>query len=404
MFKSESDMQGWLQSELENNDGLVDIIINVDEFEKYEPSSLEERKVKESYAYCLESLITNVQICANENISLKPGDILKPDFLLYSSESESIVIIELKNQDNAAREAGTEFGAYANEVKSYVPLVSDGDIINVIISTNWSVLLRHYIYHEIFWQQRNLLCLEPTAYDGEKKLRIVEINRIIEGNISLKLSDRHLGGYHICLYDHSLYHKNPDYSRLDKYLEQMKTAIQGMGSRGSSLKSHGFAFLWTDDLLTLAPYVITVVNVAPFQSLERLFHDEKFKPNKITESIIRNVIIESDPSGQGISLNSIADKGISFLENFCSPKRESFNTWYTLKNEIVAPTTKLISFVSWGIFGELFYEKILNEYLKNNLTINVTDPELGLQLISELIDPNYDFIDLNLLYENDEEE
>ncbi len=405
MFKAESEMQDWLKAELNNVDGLIDLIVNKDEFENIEASSFEERKIKESFEYCLESLITNVMISENENISLKEGDVLKPDFLLYSSESESLVIVELKCQPNATREAGTEFGAYANEIKSYIPFVSDGDVVNVIISTNWPVLLRHYIYHEIFWQQRNLICLEPVKFEDEnKKLKILSINAIIEGKISLKLSDRHLGGYHICLYDHKLYETNPDYSRLDQRVEQMKTAVQGMVTRGNGLKCHGFAFLWTDDLASLAPYVITVANIAPFQSLERLFHDDEFLPNKITERLVKNVIIECDPSGHGISLSAIVDKGISFLKNFCSPTPESFNTWNILRPQMLAPRTKLISFVSWGIFGELFSDKILNEYLKGNITINATDPNLGIEVINEVIDPNYDFIDLNSLYATIDEE
>src|SRR5690606_36324255 len=140
----------------------------------------------------------------------------------------------------------TEVSAYANEIKAYIPFISDGDIVNVVISSVWPTLLRHYVYHEIFWQQRNLLCLEPIKEKGEIKLKIVDVALIAEESVNLKLCNEHLGGYHICLYDYNRYETTKNQNGFDHYVKQMKAALSAMASKGNSQKNHGFAFLWKD--------------------------------------------------------------------------------------------------------------------------------------------------------------
>lgn len=177
IFNTEDEMQKWLSIELHKNEGLMDIIDNYKTFSEYKPISTPEKKIFESFEYSLNSLYTNIIISENENISLKKGDSLKPDFLLYSPERETIVVVELKNLSGPSRQAGTEISAYTSEVKSYIPFLSDGDVVNVIISSVWPTLLRHYIYHEIFWLQKNLICLEPVLKDEKILLNIIDIKK-----------------------------------------------------------------------------------------------------------------------------------------------------------------------------------------------------------------------------------
>ncbi len=394
MFNKESDMQDWLSKELKKNDGVFDLVENEEEFENFVPSNISEEKIYQSFKYCIKSLRLNTVITENENISLKYGDSLKPDFLLYAPEAESIVIVELKNIAVPSRQAGTELSAYASEIKTYVPFISDGDIVNVIISPIWTTLLRHYIFHEIFWLQRNIICLEPISVDGESKLKILDVKKVVEDNVSLKLSDRHLGGYQLCLYDDNLYHDPTNRTRLDPYIKQMETALSAIATKGNSQKNHGFAFLWKDNWEeSLTPYSITILNFAPFQSIERLFHDENYEVNTMTEKFI-DIIIENSPLGHGESLIDITEAGIDFLQNFCKPEMEGFTTWDNLKN-IMEYRCDLKAFKCWGIFDELYTKKLKEEYTNGNLNISNTDPDLGLKMLDELIDPSYEFIDLS---------
>lgn len=396
IFSSEAEMQTWLHKELTENNSLSHLIVNEDYLDGFKPNNIQEQKLIDSYRACWKSFHVTELLTANENISMKPGESLKPDFVLYAAETESLIIIELKNLPSSTRDAGTEIGAYANELRSYLPFIADGDIINVVISSAWPTLLRHYVFHEMFWLQRRVICLEPISESGQLRLKIKEISEFADGDISLKISDRHIGGYQLCLYDDSLYGPHPDRSRLDQHLEQMKTALVAMATKGDSKKSHGFAFLWKDNWeLSLAPYSITMLNFAPFQGVSRfllkLEADEQ--PTAMQNKFI-NLVREYDPTGHSQSLEDIMDVGCIFLKGFCSPAPEGFADWRALK-PIMLGRSGLISFRGWGIFGEIFFDRLAAEYQAGDISIAVDCPRLGLKVIEDLIDPDYPDIDVN---------
>lgn len=393
LFKKEREMQKWLSDELHKVEGILDLVVNEKEFKLYKPINISEVKIYDSFQYCMKSMYLNNLITEDENISLKKGDSLKPDFLLYAPETESIVIVELKNLGGPSRQVGTELLAYAGEIKTYVQFISDGDIINVIISPVWPTLLRHYIFHEIFWLQKKIICLKPVSINDETKLEILNVNDIIEDNVNIKISEKHLGGYQLCLYDENLYKDPNNTTRLDPYIKQMESALSAIATKGYSHKNHGFAFLWKDCWnLSLAPYSITILNFAPFQTLERFFHDEEFIVNDMTEKFI-NIIEEHNPQGHSETLIDITKAGNDLLSMFCKPRMEGFHTWDVLKS-IMEERSELVAFKSWGVFDELYSKKLMEEYKKGNLNINNTDPIIGLKMLNELIDPNYEFIDL----------
>jgi hypothetical protein len=126
-----------------------------------------------------------------------------------------------------------------------------------------------------------------------------------------------------------------------------------------------------------------------------------FEPNEMIERFF-NIVKKYSPEGHGKSLDEISASAEKFLIAFCSPRAEGFTTWDSLKNSMINRCT-LISFNSWGIFDELFSEKLYIEYKKGNTKISSTDPQLGLQLINELVDPNYDFYNLGF-YDFDPDE
>jgi hypothetical protein len=391
VFKNEQAMQRWLSNALRKTEDFVDLITNEDEIEGFEVNDGIRARIKESYLHCLKSLRTNHVIAENMNISLKKGDVLKPDFLVYSAEAQSILIVELKNETNASREAGTELGAYAGELKSYFPFIADGDLPCVIISSAWPVLLRHYIFHEIFWHHRNVICLEPVILDGEKRLGIFSIDQLAGDNADMRFSERHFGGYHV-----ALYYIDRLALETDMFAEQMRTALIAMASKGNRLKSHGFAFLWTDSLDLPATHAITMATLAPFQTFERLLHSGDFIKNKLTNEIGK-LIVEHDPSGHGVSLDAISDRGMEFLSSFCSPQFEGFVTWNALKEPIVREGTRLLAFACWGFVEDLYFHELAKAYAKGEHYRSFSDPDVGLRTVLNLFDPNYNFIEINSL-------
>jgi hypothetical protein len=395
VFGSERDMHEWLRGELAQNAGLGELIVDVDKFQLFVPVDQVQESLFKSFNHALASLYVTEVISDDENISLNPTEVLKPDFLLYAGETQSLVIVELKNIAGPTREAGTEVSAYAPEVRAYLPFIADGDVINVIISSSWPALLKHSIFHEIFWMKRIILCLEPVVMWSKICLSIRSIDEFTNGVVSLAVNANNIGGYQLCLYDNTLL-QGGDRNRLDGYISQMKIAMSAIAARGYALKSHGFAFLWKDRWVdSLAPYSITMVNFAPFQGPIRflLAPDGDAAHNEMVDKFL-TLLAEFDPNGHSKSLDEITDSGCAFLDIFCSPQPEGFVNWKPLREAMLQRCT-LISFQGWGAFGDLFFERLRREHRDAGSQRLADCPSLGLELVDSLVNLDFPIIDLS---------
>lgn len=180
IFRYEKDMQEWLENALKENYGEFYSLINNAELFENMYKNYHKNIALNSFCNSLSSLHETEMISANKNISYKKGESLKPDFVLYSYSTESLVLIELKNSSNATREAGTELGAYNYELYSYFPNMPKLDIVYVIISNEYPNLLLHHIRNMIFIQNLNVLCLKPVKLEGKIGLEIIDFNLIDE--------------------------------------------------------------------------------------------------------------------------------------------------------------------------------------------------------------------------------
>jgi hypothetical protein len=406
LFADESAMQEWLLEKFTNEIALSELIINYDEYkETGQPKSghLAQQNIRESYRFCMASFEINELLFANQNISLNPQDILKPDFILYAAETQSIVIVKLKNLKGPTRQAGTEVGAYAAEIKSYLPFLADGEVINVIISTEWPALLRHYVVNEIIWLNRKMICLEPVEHEGEIWLRIIQPAQIVDGNLKFSISSQQLGGFHLCLYDYEGKSQG-NYFRLDDYQNRIRTALNAMSAKGNALKTHGFAFLWRNIYeVGYAPYTITMVNYSSFQALPYSFLDPAYEPNDTAKRFLQ-LLRDHDPEGHGQMLTEICEAGEAFLKGFCDPRPEDFRDWSCLKPYIFQETDAL-AFVGWGLFEELFYERLAKDSDALDLDLRHDNPLVAISMLNEIIDErnlNVDWKKLGLDDEVDE--
>ncbi|EMX1081427.1 hypothetical protein AAF852_000241 [Yersinia enterocolitica] len=397
IFASEKEMQEWLETKLSMTEGLSEVIDNIQSIKDYIPKNLSEDKIKQSFLYCIESIHMIESLTQNENISSTKGHSLKPDIFAYAPETESIVIIELKNQVGATREAGTELSAYASEIKSALSYLSDGEIINVIVSPTWPTLLKHHLYNNIFWQGKNTICLEPFIKDDEISLKIIEIPLLVQADIPNKISEEHLGGYHICLYDNSQYETPRPASKLYQYLPLIKTSISAMSTKGEKMNTHGFTFLSEGSILS--PYFITLVNAAPFKSIERILHSDdinSYLDLPLIEKKILDTYLEYSPEGHGSSLNSLCDTASIMLKNICSPAAEGFTSWSDLKNHILNNCTP-VYFESWGIFKDIAIKKLSDKYENGKYDMDLNSVSLGFEVIEEIIDKDYQYINPHYL-------
>lgn len=379
-------MQEWFRERFAEGNALGDLIVQEDDTLPPISSNLIASKVHESFSYVLETLWVTEVISDNQDISLAPGDVLRPDFLLYSAEAEAIVVVELKNISQPTRQAGTEISAYGAEVKTYLPFIADTDVVGVIVSRHWPTLLRHYVVEEIFWRNRKLLCLEPEKTTDGIKLRVKSVNTFAADDLEFRPAAHHLGGFQICLYDDALYGASPDRARLVPHENQMRSALRLMGGEGESLGSHGFAFLWRDGWTqTLAPYSISVCNIAPFKALERfvLALEDGKQLEGMREKFCR-MAAEYDPGGQPQSFSRIASSADVILKSFCKPRFEGYTDWDGLK-ETMRERGRVISFQPWGIFRNLFFSHLHKAFESGLINTPTDDPNLGLSMLDEVV-------------------
>jgi hypothetical protein len=396
VFATEAEMQEWLSDALARVEGLCELIDGLAALDTAVGTNLGQVQVLSAFRKCLKSLYITQTIFENENISVSDPDVLKPDFVLYAPETESIVIVELKNLVSPSRQAGTELGAYTAEIRACIPFLSDGEVVHVLISQEWPALLKHYARHEIVWQGRKLLCLRPVRRQNNTlALEILPLSEIGEDLSGFQVGEGHLGSYNICLYDHCLYQQGADRERLAVALDVFKVALQAMAVTGNRLNSHGFAFLWKDRWKeSLAPYSIVVANFAPFKSLERFVKDDAV--SAVIERFIR-VVTDFGPEGHGITLTEVTDTCVEIVRDFCSPTVEGFTTWEVLRDSMASRMDHL-AFVGWGFFGEAAVEEVKARHRCGDLTCSLTSPVVGLAVLEKLIDPEYEVLDLSYYF------
>ncbi|QEM12590.1 hypothetical protein [Mucilaginibacter rubeus] len=386
LFADEAAMQKWLHKKLKKEVALADLIFD---YERYKSSirtddpSFVINQIRKSYLFCMDSFDINELLFANENISLNPKDILKPDFVLYAAETQSIVIVELKNLKSATRQAGTEVGAYAAEIKSYLPFMADGEVVNVIISSDWPVLLRHYVMNEIIWLNRNVICLEPLKRNGRIGLAIVSPDKIANDQLKFSVSQRQLGGFHLCLYDYGAKQAG-NFFRMDDHQNRIRTALNAMAARGNALRTHGFAFLFrVRSDFGEAPYIITIVNFSSFQGLPFAFLDPEYVPNKTAMRFLQ-LLRDNDPEGHGQMLNKICEAGEVFLKGFCDPRPEDFRDWGYLK-EYAFHEMDAMAFTGWGVFEEMYFELLAKKYDALDLDFEYDNPMVAISMLNEIV-------------------
>jgi hypothetical protein len=393
LFEDEAAMQKWLEKEIDENEGIAHL---VDDFESEvcAAGSPVSKKIFETYKYCLASTCLLEIIARDQNISLTANEKLRPDILAFAPNEQSIVVIELKNIAGPTRQAGTELSAYCAEINNYLPFISDADIVNVIISNEWPTLLRKHVAQDILWRRRKLICLLPYIDGSEIRLKVVTPNALGCSEVDQKLAVHHLGGYQLCLYDHQRCGEDPDRTRLDRYVPQMRSAMAALATKGNLSGNHGFAFLWKDRRKdSLAPYSICISNVAAFNRLDRFLIDlpENEQLTPMQEQFLR-LASKFAPGGYGPSLNELTNEAKRFLQGFCSPRMEGFITWPSLLNEMDS-RADYIAFVAWGFFGELHLDRLQRDY-EATATPDFYSPKLGLALIDDVISNEMPFVDL----------
>jgi hypothetical protein len=382
LFKNEPEFQEWLASELNAGANLGDLIFGWESFNDVAEKGWFSNKIIRSFENCRHSLYTNVLISEDEDIFSVGRKKLKPDFLLFDAETANILVVEIKNTSHATREAGTESSAYANGVKVLFPFLASGDIIHIIISSDWPTLLRNWICYEVIFFNKKLLCLQPVMVDGNIRLEVLQMSALlVKLNVAPKFYASELEGFHHCLYAKNAQTREK-IDNLDGYVAEMKYSLQQIRLKAESEGLHGFSFLWKDrrDQI-LAPYSMTIVNVSPFTDPDFLL----YKSKSILAKKIIQINEDFEPSStESASLYRVVRGSHPFLKNFCNPLSEGFSHWGILHQMMTSYADSLIAFQGWGVFGEAFDDKMQCSITSKD-KFRVMDPEVGLEVLNSLI-------------------
>lgn len=361
MFDKERDMQAWVYNEIIENEGLHSLIDNINDVMLYDAKSDQERKIKNSFLNSYRAVEYLEVISDDKNISTDDTEILKPDILALSIEHNTFVIVELKNNSSASRQAGTELSAYSAELKGSLDYLSDGDIISVIISTDWRPLLLHHVFNMINWQHKNILCLEPKLNDlGGKVLKILPIGSIIKAKTRDYINQRHLTGFNVTLYDFDATDSHESFlscGLVDSNLLRIKAFMGLISSFCERNQAHGFCRLDFFHSVNGGCYVLTMVNASGVLAYNNFAEEHDM------DSILISKLYELDTkhtfSSSSRSLFDAYANSREILSSFSKPQIETLTTWDNLRINAEAPHMENVFIELWGFYNDRFNEYII---------------------------------------------
>lgn len=146
----------------------VDVALRADTDDQFIPDfsidSLIRRRYSESAKRVL-SCLYDYELISGEtikNISLKKGELLYPDLIIFNRTLKQIILVENKTKAQTEREALTELLGYTNEIRNHLPFISNFDIHYILISSDFNTLLDHSIASQLLSSSINFLCLKPV--------------------------------------------------------------------------------------------------------------------------------------------------------------------------------------------------------------------------------------------------
>lgn len=182
----EKDIQKKLVDYINEHRTFLDLIKNSDDIEIPEITDKNDFDLDKilkinnlkKYSDILEELIDLEIILADKNISFEKQEILRPDIVLFNPDRNyTFVVVEIKKDKQTEREALTELLAYQQEIKNACPFISDKNINFVLISKDWSPLLRHSVENINSWTTKSILPLKLNINDNDDiEFELLETN------------------------------------------------------------------------------------------------------------------------------------------------------------------------------------------------------------------------------------
>lgn len=398
-FKSEAELQALIEEAIQN-ETLAQLVVDEaalldaassegkGRFPHFSLDRLCRRATIMAGAAVLESLDSLKLLRANKNVSMTQYETLRPDVVCFNPEKESVVLFELKVSSAAGRQAITELAAYEQEIKNYLPLMSESDVQLVLVSSEWSPLMDHSVSSAITWGGKRILCLQAEKVQDKLVLK-TRIPQAWQITGSAQFPPAALVTMTLCLYDYTSANKNAEID------PRLITALKIMGRTGDALGSHGFAILWRDHWdNSMTAFNVTVCCVAPFGLYQesRLSGVIALTEDSFADAL-DNLVRETCPVGQSKSFFAIGKSAFPLLEELYSPEWEGVSCWANEREQLVSRAEPLMC-EFWGSLGLYAIDYVssptMRRYRPNLLLGNLgdwSDPRVAIPLIDQLSAP-----------------
>jgi len=348
------------------------------------------KRFAESASSTLGSLETLEILTSDNNISATKNEVLRPDIVCINSETQQLIIFELKKSNQTGRQALTELLAYEHELKNLLPFLSNYDTTFVLISTEWSVLLEHAATSAIMWSNKSLLCLKVDTTPGDYKFNIhIPSSWNITGTPFFP-SDS--------ISSFTLSFEVPSSISEDEASTRLYLALSFFAREAERMGLHGFAVI-TKQLRGYTENAREIIFCAasPLAFFETMLQKGKadIENGHLTSKIagfIKQFGTESGVSSLLELIAKVIDPRFEVFENIELGRFTDWNTTRKQLQESAFPT--MTEF--WGLPGDYARSYISNPAVQNarsNLfdagLSDWRDPNVGLWLIRNLFEPEF---------------
>lgn len=328
-----------------------------------------------------------------QNISMKKEELLYPDLLLYNRSNGKYIIGELKRSKSTERQAITELLGYELEIKNHLPLVSNADILLLLISFDYSALLQHSI-ETLILDHKSIMCLVPVIKNGQFECFDIFYPDCWTNTNCPILQDQAFQGL-----TYSISCKEHENLTEEDLLKLTLASAEYIKGHVETYYHHGFSVIWVPNDPYLKKVFITVFLINPYY----IFYSSSNITGK--GQLIKHI----NKSLDIYSLHEVNDKSVEFifssarkyLENSAIVTAEYEVNLAAFRKDIMYQGTP-IQCDCWGEFGEEIRQAFLNNNIRKRINpkyIKYSDPPVFFKLL-DLTTENYIFgRGFNLLYD-----
>lgn len=283
-----------------------------------------------------------------KNISMGK-DKLYADILIKGIENQKYYVIELKVNKSTSRETVTELMAYRHEIKNHLPFISNEDVVLVIISLEYSSLLKHAV-SSLLLDNISVLCLKPIMSMGEIISYTVE-DILAWSDIEVKkINKKMFEGYSLYLFS-----KVNEEKIEKKVIDQDRMfAIEYYKADANMYNTNGICVIWDHYKSiptisnTSSDYAISIFKINPYCATYENLSSES---DVLSKYIVENIYEHDNLESSGLQINQSSNKLHSILSKKYSPQYGEFATFHLYEEKILNIAQPLYC-DAWGRLGQ----------------------------------------------------